>query len=177
MTIWFTSDWHLNHTNIIKYCNRPFDNVFEMNEAIINNYNELVKDDDIVYNLGDVCFKSSYGYLKGLLERFNGSIIVVLGNHDNRQHMKRLLKDNIIKAVAEVLELKIDQKLIWLSHYAHRIWNKKHYGAYHLYGHSHSNLESYDLSFDVGVDCWNFKPISFDEIVEKMNKLDVKNVL
>lgn len=172
MTIWFTSDWHLGHANIIKHCNRPFDNLHEMNEAIINNYNSLVKDDDVVYNLGDVSYKCAYGYLESLMNRFKGNIFIVAGNHDNRQYLKKLLNKKIIKGLDEVLDLKIDGKHVWLSHYAHRVWNKSHYGTYHLFAHSHGKLPPYGLSFDVGVDNWEFKPISWDQVVEKMNELE-----
>jgi len=171
MTIWFTSDWHLDHANIVRLCNRPFINVREMNETIINNYNAVVKDDDVVYNLGDVSYKCSYGYLEELVGRLNGNMIVIAGNHDNIQYLKKLLNKKLIKGLAEVQELKIDGKHIWLSHYPHRSWKKSFHGSYHLFAHTHGKMAPYGLSFDVGVDSWDFKPISFEQVEEKMCEL------
>ncbi len=79
--IYFIADTHFNHSNIIKYCNRPFKNTYEMNEYIIQKWNSVVKNDDIVYHLGDV----GYGALqeiKEILQRLNGTKILLKGNHD-----------------------------------------------------------------------------------------------
>ena len=79
--IYFIADTHFNHTNIIKYCNRPFNNTHEMNEYIIQKWNSVVKKDDTVYHLGDVGF-GSLQEVKNLVERLNGTKILLRGNHD-----------------------------------------------------------------------------------------------
>lgn len=79
--IYFIADTHFNHTNIIKYCNRPFNNTIEMNEYINQRWNSVVKHNDIVYHLGDVGF-SSVETVKSLVGRLNGTKILIRGNHD-----------------------------------------------------------------------------------------------
>ena len=79
--IYFIADTHFNHENIIKYCNRPFKNTYKMNEYIIQKWNSVVKKDDTVYHLGDVGF-GSLQEVKSLVERLNGTKILIKGNHD-----------------------------------------------------------------------------------------------
>ena len=79
--IFITSDNHFNHKNIIKYCDRPFDSVEEMNEAMIERWNETVSKDDVVLHLGDFC-KGNVWMIKQIRERLNGTIILIIGNHD-----------------------------------------------------------------------------------------------
>ncbi|MBP3886841.1 MAG: metallophosphoesterase, partial [Cellulosilyticum sp.] len=87
MNIWVTSDTHFDHKNIIKYCNRPFRTVDEMNNAIWQNWNSVVDVDDIVYHLGDFALGPSDGYIRrvnNLLGVLNGKIYLVKGNHDRK---------------------------------------------------------------------------------------------
>lgn len=79
--VFFTSDTHFNHSNIIRFCNRPFHNVEEMNETIIRNWNSVVAPDDIVFHLGNFCLGGAAEWTK-ILERLNGRIYLILGNHD-----------------------------------------------------------------------------------------------
>lgn len=82
MKYFVIADTHFNHENIIKYCNRPFKSVEEMNETIIKNWNETVSNNDVVICLGDVGLGSSND-LKPIIERLNGKKILIMGNHDN----------------------------------------------------------------------------------------------
>jgi calcineurin-like phosphoesterase family protein len=167
--IFFTADTHFGHDAIRKYCNRPFANVQEMNETIINNWNSVVGKQDCVYLLGDFGFGKPEDLLK-ILKQLNGNVLFVRGNHDKQMNQIAQLRDTI--------EVRIPDKrfpsgfcYIWLSHYAHRVWNKSHHGSFHLYGHSHGTLPETDsFSFDVGVDSWNFTPVSFEQVYEKMSK-------
>lgn len=158
--IWFTSDQHFGHSNIIRYCNRPFDNVEEMNLAIINNHNSLVKTGDIVFHLGDFTFGTHLQYLK----RLNGSAhYLILGNHDRKT-------PEGFGWVKDTYFLKYEKKIqIFLSHYAHRTWPSRHYGSIHLFGHSHGTLENEGNSMDVGVDANDYFPISIEEVLERFN--------
>jgi len=161
MNIWLTSDQHYNHAHVIRYCNRPFDSVKEMNEALITYHNELVRPGDLCYNLGDFAFKTPEVYLKKL----NGSHCLVKGNHDD---LKKCQKAGFAW-VKDVYGLKVDKKYyFWLSHYAHRTWNKSHHGSFHCYGHSHGDLPEFGRSCDVGVDAWNYRPVNLEQIIEKL---------
>lgn len=79
--VFFTSDTHFNHTNIIQYCQRPFKSTDEMNEAMIDNWNSVVGEDDTVFHLGDFCLGGAEEWNK-ILNRLNGRIYLILGNHD-----------------------------------------------------------------------------------------------
>lgn len=165
MNIFFTSDTHFGHANIIRYCNRPFKDVTEMNETIISNWNNKVKANDIVYHLGDFCFGSSHDAVN-IINRLNGSIHLIKGNHEKAA----LNIKNRFASIRDVDTFKIDKYEIFMSHYAHRVWNKSHRGTWHLYGHSHGTLpdDPRSLSFDIGVDCHNFQVLSFEEVKQIM---------
>jgi calcineurin-like phosphoesterase family protein len=157
--IFFTSDPHYNHANIIKYCNRPFNGVHEMNEELIKRYNEKVRPEDHVYILGDF---GMYNHEK-FARRLNGQKHLIFGNHDAKFRNKFLQWG--FSWARDVHQLQVDKKLtIWLAHYAHRTWPKRHFGAWHLFGHSHGKIIGEGFSTDVGVDCWNYAPVSLEEL-------------
>lgn len=160
---WFTADWHLFHTNIIKYCKRPFSNADEMNECILDNLNSMVQEDDVLYFLGDMALTSDPNLLRRWLRRVNcRHLLVIQGNHDRVTYQ---VKDKF-RWYRNFEEVYVYGKPITLCHYALRVWNKSHHGAWHLYGHSHGTLpdDPNALSMDVGVDTNNFKPYSYEEI-------------
>jgi calcineurin-like phosphoesterase family protein len=178
--IWFTSDYHLDHKNILEYSNRPFSTVEEMNEVIIGNCNDLVyPNDDLIY-LGDFAFNKSIDRILELRRKIRcRKLYFIFGNHDKliRKNAGKLFPDFQIWGDYAEETLVIpknggEKKLFVLSHYAFRTWNKSHYGSYQLYGHSHGSLpdDPNSLSFDVGVDCHDYKPINIDRVVEIMNK-------
>jgi len=172
--IWFTSDTHFGHANIIKYCGRPFDCKKEHDETLINNWNSVVKKGDTVYHLGDFGFGSPDWLLK-IANRLSGQIHFIKGNHDKPTTLDLLsIRFATIKEVS-VINPKINdrKKTIILSHYAHRTWFKSNHGSWHLFGHSHNNMPPHGLSFDVGVDCWNFFPISLEQVEKKINELQI----
>lgn len=138
-----------------------------MDAALIKNWNETVPPDGIVYHLGDVGLCST-GRLKEILWALNGNIFLCLGNHDQTATDRTCFKR--FDSITDVRTVKIEGQAIFLSHYAHRVWNKSHHGRWHLYGHSHGSLPDLpeSLSFDVGVDCTNFKPLTFFEVEERM---------
>lgn len=170
MTVFFTSDTHYGHANIIKYCNRPFNSVEHMNNQMIANWNNRVSHDDIVYHVGDFAFMKNH---RSILDRLNGSKHIVLGNHD-----KGISKDDGWASISNYKEITVEGQTIILCHYAMRVWNKSHRGSWMLYGHSHGSLpdDKNALSIDVGVDCHNYAPISFDEIKRLMSKKTFKPV-
>ena len=165
---YFTADWHLFHANIIKYCNRPFKNTAEMNAVILERLNEKVRENDWLYFLGDMAFSQS-SYLEYWLDKVKcKNICFIKGNHDRAaaqiKHRFYWYKD--------MNEINVDGQSITLCHYAMRVWNRSHHGAWHLYGHSHGTLpdDPNALSIDVGVDTNNFYPYSMDDIAARMKQ-------
>lgn len=166
--IYFVSDTHFGHANIIKYCNRPFASVEEMDEAMIERWNAKVGPSDTVYHIGDFSLAKDHKAIPEYRRRLNGHIHLIYGNHD----WKRM---QFLKGFVEIVpykEIEVGEQKIVLCHYAFKTWNKSHYGSWNLHGHSHGSLGR-DLTskqLDVGVDCWNFTPISYDELVVEMAK-------
>ena len=160
------ADTHFGHTNIIKYCNRPFNSVGEMDEVLIERINKYVRPIDYLYHLGDFCFGKRSESVRYYLNKINcKNIVLILGNHDYVKHVK----NERFREIHPILIRTINNQPMTLCHYSMRVWHKKHYGAWHLYGHSHGTLDSLDKSMDVGVDTNNFYPYHFDEIKEKLN--------
>jgi calcineurin-like phosphoesterase family protein len=164
--VWFTADFHLGHKNIIRYCNRPFDTVEEMNRTILERLNSLVKANDILYFLGDFCIGPKARAVELRREIRCRKIFSVPGNHD--KDTRKLTQE--FSWLGDLAELSINGQRIVLCHYAMRVWNHSSHGAWHLYGHSHGRLSSLaaSLSMDVGVDTHDFRPWSFDEIRDRM---------
>lgn len=170
--IYFTADTHFGHTNIIRYCGRPFETKEEHDRVLIENWNNKVQPQDVVYHLGDFGFGTPDD-LRKIAAKLQGKIHFIRGNHD-----KPTILDVIGGRFASIKDVSIiyptynDKKItIFLSHYAHRSWFKSNHGSWHLWGHSHNNLPPHGLSFDVGVDAWNFEPISLEEVATKIESL------
>ena len=162
--IYFTADTHFSHSNIIKYCNRPFSNIDEHDEGLIHNWNSVVKKGDTIYHLGDFGHTKDPERMRRICNRLSGQINLIRGNHDtNLEYIKS--RFNFIKDT-HLITIKIfDNKTrIFLSHYSHRTWIHRPRDCFHLFGHAHGNMGSYGLSFDVGVDCWGYRPISIEEV-------------
>lgn len=191
MSHWFTSDLHLDHEKIIVYANRPFKkangepDVCLMNETIIANWNAAVKPEDHIYILGDLSCASTPEKVVEHLKRLNGKKVLIFGNHDKRiRNSGRTM--GYFDWTADLAEISVPldprnphkNQHIVLCHYAMRIWNKAHYGSWQLYGHSHGNLadDPHALSLDVGVDNWDYRPVSFEQIREHMSKKTWKPV-
>lgn len=164
MTIWFTSDTHFGHSNIIKFqeTRRHFKTVDEMNDTLIKNYNDRVGNDDTVYHLGDVALAKDKE-TSGILAALNGKIHLVCGNHDRQ--MKAYNKSRFA-SIQDYLELRnvYNEQMLVLCHYPFLVWRNSHYGSWHLHGHSHGSAERRGKRLDVGVDCFNMAPVSLDTI-------------
>lgn len=157
--IYFISDTHFGHNNIIKHCNRPFDNVHIMDQVMFDNINNTVGVDDTLYILGDFCYKGRKPLDYRL--RINcRDVHLVFGNHDKRSDYYP--SDNIVdmngfSSIQEVKEIIYCNQRIYLSHYPHRSWPASHKGSWMLYGHVHAKLNEEDKhsnrkTLDVGVD-------------------------
>lgn len=166
--IFFTSDHHFGHANIIKFCDRPFKDVEEMNQVMISRWNEKVTPQDTVYHLGDFGL-TDRTQMGEIIDQLNGNIHLIAGNHEGsaRNHQKkfRWIKDYFELKVKDSECINGVQRII-LFHYAMRTWRGWSRGNWQLYGHSHGNLpdESNQLAFDVGVDCHNFYPLAYEEV-------------
>lgn len=165
MSIFFTADTHFGHSAIIKYCNRPYDNFQDMDEAIISNYNKLVKPGDTVYHLGDFCFGKEKE-IKYYRSRLNGKIHLILGNHDYKNKIYKY--PHLFTEICDLMTLKNNKKKIILCHYAMRTWESSHHNSYQLYGHSHGLMISVGKQMDVGVDAQGFMPISIEQVIRTM---------
>lgn len=164
MTLWFTADTHFGHSHVIRFSDRPFASVGEMDAELIRRWNAVVGPRDEVWHLGDFCWtKEPESYVQQL----NGRIHLVLGNHDRRR-MSLLDAGMLFASVQDVKYLRRDGLRFWLSHYAHRTWPKANHGTYHLYGHSHGDLPGVNRSMDVGVDANDYAPISMDAVVAEL---------
>lgn len=146
----FTGDQHFSHVNILKYCDRPFDSIEEMNEAIIKNFNKVVGKKDHTIHVGDFTFKNPDEFISKL----NGDHTFIRGNHDRWMG----------KSYHEMWVKTIEKQTIVACHYAMRVWPQSHYGSWQLYGHSHGKLPPIGLQYDVGVDNNNFFPLSFEQL-------------
>lgn len=172
--IFITSDLHFYHKNILKYENRPWKTVDEMNQALITNWNVIVDKDDIVYILGDFAF-ASWTKIKGILKQLNGDKILVRGNHDHNWSDK----DEALKYFCKIVdyeELTYRGYNFVMFHHPIACWNGMERGSIHLYGHIHSS--SHNLpegfnrkqSYNVSVDTNHYKPVSLDWIIDIKEK-------
>jgi len=174
--LFFTSDTHFNHNNIIKYSERPFAHVTEMNEHMIAAWNSVVTNNDIVYHLGDVFYPSQNAHhisLDELMSRLNGTKRLILGNHDiDKTHGTH--ESNPVPShwgwdsVESYAEVKFGKTRFVLSHYPFETWRNAHHGWYHLHGHCHGTLKrKLAHRFDVGVDSHkDYRPFSAEELRE-----------
>lgn len=144
MSVLITSDIHLGHIRILEHAKRPWSTVEEMDQALINNWNAKVTRADTVYIVGDFAFVNHQWYLSQL----KGKKILIVGSHD---HMSQEVLKNFTD-VSPCKMISLDGQSIWLSHCAHRVWEKSHYGTPHFFGHSHGRLNTFNLSRDVGID-------------------------
>ncbi len=171
--IWFSSDWHLFHENIIKYSKRPFTNVAEMNNKIVENWNSLVSENDICFFLGDFAFPKSKEQEKELARIVNSlkgrEKHFINGNHDKK--LKTYIKQ-CFTSISDYLELEVNDTDIVMSHYPFLSWNKSFYGSWMLHGHCHGTLKEdpHMKRVDVGIDCWKYSPVSFDVLKNKMDQ-------
>ena len=174
--IFFTSDLHFGHKNIIRFDNRPFTSVEQMDRVLIENWNNKVSDDDTTYVLGDISWYND-GKTEEIFSQLRGSKILIKGNHDHVTSATR----RIFKEIYDYKEISINGNKIVLCHYPIVFFNSHHYGAYMFYGHVHNShewqmtdsyryeLEQLDVrcnAYNVGIMVQNYEPVTFEEILE-----------
>lgn len=210
--IWFTSDLHLGHSNILKHelerwtlfgttlykslCefinsqNLSQEQIYNMSDIDFNNYktnlcksfidqhdtilinkwNKVVHDDDIVFILGDFCFKKG-SYANNVLSKLKGHKVLIKGNHENMWITSNTDLSQF-EEVCDYMEFNYNNNSFCLSHYPFTTWNKKHYGSIQLYGHIHSNKLNNEQpnQFNVGVDVNNYTPVNIKDIIKKFKQ-------
>ena len=152
---------------------RPFSSVKEMDETLIRNWNETVTDDDTIYVLGDISMKIQ----KYDLNVLKGRIHVILGNHDKRPNYFKQFTH--ILSIQDRKYIDVEGQIIVLDHFPLHRWDRSHYGSWHLFGHCHGRLtDGVGKSLDVGVDSWQYRPVSFVNIKAAMrHKPDNPNLI
>jgi len=167
MDIWFCSDFHFGHENIIKYCKRPFKSLEEMDNLIIANFNKRVKEDDLVIFLGDFCFRyapsesktaprKAFKYYRDKLNCKN--IIPICGNHDVRNGVKSPIQSMVIKHGGKRI------------HITHNPKFAKEEFAFNFCGHTHNKFGQFNklgkksVIVDLSVEGWDYQPVTINEI-------------
>lgn len=171
--IYFTSDLHFGHKNILQFQkNRKFESVEKMDKTLIKNWNNKVKDNDEIYILGDFTLKKDEEYILNILNQLNGKKYLIKGNHD--YWVKKEILSSEFEWIKDYYELKYNKEKFILCHYPFIEWNgSRNNSSYHLYGHTHTlprvNIIDRYLdrkSYNVGIDANNFSPISIDDIIK-----------
>lgn len=183
--VFFTSDLHFGHEKVIRFDNRPFQTVEEMDAELIRRWNAKVGKGDLVYVLGDMIWKTRNIDAETLIRSLNGQIILIKGNHDRFLHNAKA--KNALAGVKDYddicvkLEDGTDRRVV-LCHYYIPFYIGHRWQAVHLHGHSH-NSEEYWIeesikqklrqdgfetrSYNVGCMHWNYEPVTLDEILAK----------
>ena len=182
--IFFTSDTHFGHSKIIDYCKRPFSSIEEHDKTLIQNWNNVVGQDDTVFHLGDFAYGNSQ-FISNIIKQLNGNIILIKGNHDLRNMNPALY--NIFSDAVYQARILIDKQTVYLNHFPFLCFEHGDINLYkdnysiQLFGHVHSGplTSSEDVNrlnilfptqYDVGVDNNNFTPISWIDVKNKIKQ-------
>lgn len=178
--IFFTSDTHFHHTNVIQFCNRPYGSVEQMNQALVDNWNSVVSDEDHVWHLGDVSF-GNVPQTEEILQQLNGLKHLITGNHDRKGRCQKLDWSKYFVTQHDYYRLKVKEgdseyKFV-LCHFPFSSWER---GYYNLHGHLHTLPHEKQGKFkqhDVGVDNNNYTPLLLSDAVKRsiQNKEPVKS--
>lgn len=180
MTDFVTSDTHFNHFNIIAYSKRPFQDVAEMNAAMIDRWNAVVQPEDTVYHLGDFAM-GNLALVEIIRKKLNGRIVLIRGNHDQTsvfKHFDRVERNLTIDVLGHkvlmchnprrLVELAVGVDLGLCGH-VHDAWTVRQVGDW-LKGNPHKNQNPVRVAvpmINVGVDCWNFAPQVLERVVQQ----------
>jgi len=191
--LYFTSDPHYGHANIIKFCNRPFNSFQEMNDILINNWNNIIREDDLCFILGDFSMWGKQAW-NNILDRLMGRKILIMGNHDKDKNIPierfEIVTDGFLNIRVKDDDKDKDGQRITLCHYPMLSWYQSHKGSWQLFGHWHNKkvreaIENVEVAtyvkeehlymdktrwnqYDVGVDGNNFTPISYLEVKKRI---------
>lgn len=189
--IFFSADHHFYHSNIIRYCARPFCSVEEMNDEMIARWNSTVSPNDVVYYLGD--FSLAIRPVELFARKLHGEKHLIMGNHDlchpiHKKRAERLLPKYFefgFKSIELSRDMEIEGQNVLLHHmpYAfdaaeeegrptpkHRAYRPTKEDRWLLHGHIHEKWKVNGRMINVGVDVWDFKPVSIEEIAKIINE-------
>ena len=173
-----TSDTHFGQANANALYDRPYSDVISMDAALIDHCNEVMGEDDLLYHLGDFVGelpdnRTRIRVAEEVRSRLNvGRIILVRGNHDSSKRKYNRIFDEVHDILAPRGWRNGDHRVV-LCHYPLRAWQGNRSGSLHLYGHTHGRLEELGRSCDVGVDCWNHRPVEIDRVLEIVSQREI----
>jgi calcineurin-like phosphoesterase family protein len=176
MQTFFTSDTHFDDEYAMQYFNRPFQSMDEMNAVMVERWNKVVREEDLVYHLGDFTLKNLSHFTKWA-HQLNGQIKILPGSHD-QPWLEDFIPSEKIQVLAPLISVEFPElsisgrpQVIVLCHYSMQVWYQSNQGSWHLFGHSHGKLRGIGLSFDVGVDCTDFAPLALEQVASKIAQL------
>ncbi|MDL4842003.1 metallophosphoesterase [Aquibacillus rhizosphaerae] len=167
---YFISDTHFFHENIIKFSNRPFDEVEKMNKTMIINWNAVIRQTDEVYILGDFVVRGTGKQANEILNQLNGKKYLIKGNHEHYLDDPEF-DSSYLEWIKDYYSFKYNKQTIVLFHYPILEWDKFYNNSIHLYGHVHHKKKEYlrnilgTRAINVGVDVNNFYPISIEQVL------------
>jgi calcineurin-like phosphoesterase family protein len=166
---------------VIKYDERPFADVEEMNESLIENWNHYVDDEDVVFYLGDLSFDKNGKQTQELVNQLKGKIHYILGNHDKEKDIRKLNRFETVSDYVNLSVLDLDNPRKWqdimMMHYPILSWDKAHHGSWMIHGHCHQSISDTEFHktrriLDVGCNGWDYTPVHYSDIKEILNKRD-----
>ena len=176
MQTFFTSDTHFDDPYSIEYFQRPFESVDEMNRLMVEKWNSVITENDTVYHLGDFTLDGMSHFMKWV-NQLKGNIKILPGSHD-QPWLKDFVGSEKVQVIPPLVSVEFPEhtpgnapQVIVLCHYSLQVWDRSNHGSWHLFGHSHGKLKGMGLSFDVGVDCTEFEPLSLKQVAARMAQL------
>jgi len=175
---WFSSDWHIGHKNVLKYSDRPFECIEDMNEIIIDNMMSPLKKGDIFYYLGDIGYgKEAYWMINNRIPR-GVQFFWIPGNHDKKLTHFTKNNNNKIQIAPPIMDIALKGNKVTLCHYPMLTWNQSHRNAWQLFGHHHINghgsdqLDNFTKGKQLNVCCefHDYNPLSEERIVALMQQ-------
>ena len=173
--IFFTSDTHFNHDREFVYSPRGFKTIQEMNGTLVKNWNETVGNDDDIYVLGDFFLGTDFNYIQEILNKLNGRIHLVTGNHDTPSKITEYTSWNNIVEIADALRIRYKKREFFLCHYpvlTASLEQDSNKAVINLFGHTHSKDKFYEdrpYMYNVAVDANDNKPVEIEEILTAFN--------
>ena len=172
MATYFTSDTHFGDIRILRIDKRPFKSLDAHDAALIANWNAVVAPDDTVWHLGDFALGPSDERVAEILATLHGTKHLITGNNDG----PGTLAAPGWASVGQYAELDVDERQLVLCHYAFRTWNAMGRGTLDLHGHSHGLLKTAPRQYDVGVDVWDYRPVTLAEITARRQPTRIRTL-
>jgi len=166
------SDTHISHANVLLHDGRPFATIGEHDATILQNCLDTMRPGSTLWHLGDVAMRPgpAVAFLEAL-RKHGVRVRLVYGNHDDELRKRIKRSPDLVEFAGDAAYIRQLGQKFYLHHYAGRVWRASNRGSYHLHGHSHGALPPYGRSMDVGVNCLGYKPISFEEVLCKLESM------